>query len=129
MVLNDIYNIIKSVGSSKQINKSSISYGLNSMDILQYEYDLNAESSLTLICPSDQNGDFFVVEINGVDTRFTKVYDKGTSFDEKNLDDEGAFFMENVQTNLCFSYEEYNVLSYDFKKYYNGLLKGLTVYL
>lgn len=129
MKIDKIYEIIRNINSSKQITQGKISYGLTDTNLLQYQYDSAGDSSISLICPSEPNGDFFVVEINGVDTRFTKVYDKGNSFEEKNLNDEDAFFMENVQSNLGFSYDEYNALSNDFKKYYNGLLKGLTVYL
>lgn len=130
--VDDIYSTIRNMSSDRKVfgdKEKSRCYGIDSFDIISYEYDSNGTSSLNIVCPRDPENNFMYVEINSDGMFFTKVYKGGKEYEPIEVMNEEKFFQEDTIINLGFSFEDYQVLDHDFKRYYNGFLKELTIYL
>lgn len=129
MPIDDIYAMIRSLNTYKKVHGNGMFYGIGDYDVISFEYSLDSQSAINVVCPHDANGDFMYVEISGEGLRFTKIFKGGASAQEMDLINEDQFFQENTITNLGFTLDDYKVLLHDFNRYYNGFLQELTVYL
>lgn len=130
MTLDDVYSIIRTMDEYKKVHGNSMFYGIGDYDVISFEYHYDEQSGINIVCPHDKNGDFMYVEVSGSGLSFTKIYKGGSNVEVMDfLNDEDRFFQENTITDLVFSLDEYKVLLSDFMRYYNGFLRGLTVYL
>lgn len=70
------------------------------------------------------------IEVSANGLNFSKIFSGASKVEIMDfLNDEDRFFQENTITNLVFTLDEYKVLLNDFLRYYNGLLRGITIYL
>lgn len=130
--IDDIYSTIRNMETDKKVygDKSKQKcYGIDSYDVISYEYDSTGASSLNIVCPRDPENNFMFVEIKDDGMSFTKVFKGGKLFEKIEVMNEETFFQEDTIINLGFSFDDYQILEHDFKRYYNGFLKELTIYL
>lgn len=123
-----IYNLIKGMNTYQRVNAENFFYGLDSNSAVIFEYELK-DSGINIVCPKDLNGDFFLVEINSDSIQYNKILNNGMDYEVLDLTTEEQFFQANTVTDLVLSHDEYNTIHKDFKKYYDGFLNKLTVYL
>lgn len=124
-----IYGIIKGMNTGKRVNADGFFYGLDTNDAVQYEYSFEEGSGMRLVCPKDADGNFFIVEISTDSMQYIKIRESGMESDIVDLSTEESFFQANTVTDLVMSYEEYADVFRAFRKYYDGFLNHLTVYL
>ena len=132
MDINDIYSTIRSMGDSRKVygdsNRQKI-YGINSYDVISFEYDEGGHSSINIVCPRDSENNFMYIEINNEGINFIKIHKGGKTHEVLDLSEEDRFFQEDTVIDLGFSLSDYHILQEDFLKYYNGFLKELTIHL
>ena len=130
--VDDIYSTIRNMSTDRKVfgdKEKSKCYGIDSFDIISYEYNTSGNSSLNIVCPRDPENNFMYVEINNDGMFFTKVFKGGINYEPIECMNVETFFQEDTIINLGFSFDDYKTLEHDFNRYYNGFLKELTIYL
>lgn len=130
MKQNDIYKIIRNIWKTERINADGFFYGLTDKKKLQFTYCVERnESKITLLLPKNQDNEFIYVEINSTDIVFTKISNNGNDYEILPVKNEYDYFQYNTIYNFEFSYKEYKEIQRNFKKFYDGLIHEILIYV
>lgn len=129
MTQNDVYKLIRSIKSCTKIYEEDTFYSIDENRILRFEYSTTDNSYINFVCPKDEFGEFFLIEITEGGIEFTKIGKGGSSYSEVDLSTEDNFFQTSTVSDLGFTYDELHEIRMNFLKFYNGFIDGITIFI
>ena len=127
---NDIYKIIRNIWKFKRINGDGFFYGIDKDKKLIFQYTVNdSPSTINIALPKNKDNEFLFVQIGSTTITFTKIYNNGKDCEILPIKNEYDYFQYCTLYNFHFSYKEYKKIQSNFKKFYNGLINEILIYV